>query len=95
MIRAILYLLGAVLLITALRSVIGFVMRGLSQLFSGGSPRTAAHPARPAPPVPASGELKRDPVCGTFIATSTPHQKTVRGERIYFCSQDCQDQYQG
>lgn len=95
MIRAILYLLGAVLLITALRSVIGFVMRGLSQLFSGGSPPPAGRRSRPAPPVPASGELKRDPVCGTFIATSTPHQKTVRGERVYFCSQDCQDQYQG
>jgi YHS domain-containing protein len=39
------------------------------------------------------GELKRDPVCGTFVATSTAFKKTVRGETIHFCSADCRDKY--
>lgn len=93
MIRAILYLLGAVLLITALRLVIGAVTRAFGTWVTGAQPTSGTR--RPAPPKPASGELKRDPVCGTFIATTTPFQKAVRGERLYFCSQDCQDRYAG
>jgi|JRYK01.1.fsa_nt_gb YHS domain-containing protein len=93
MIRAILYLLGAVLVITALRSVIGFVMRAFGNWVAGAQPPSGT--SRQAPPAPAAGELKKDPVCGTFIATTTPFQKTVRGARLYFCSQDCQDRYAG
>jgi len=42
---------------------------------------------------PSVGELKKDPVCGTFISTATAFQKLVRGETYYFCSTHCRDQF--
>ena len=52
---------------------------------------------RPPPPeVPttiAGGELKRDPVCGTYVSTSLGVTKTVNGEAIYFCSKECRDKF--
>ena len=39
------------------------------------------------------GELKKDPVCGTFISTETAFQKAVGGETMYFCSKECRDKY--
>src|SRR5271154_3912330 len=90
-----------VLLITLLRSVIGVVMKIVASVFggsagasSGGSaraPGTGQGPRRPE--APAGGELKKDPVCGTFIATATSLHKSVRGEVYYFCSVDCRDKF--
>jgi YHS domain-containing protein len=39
--------------------------------------------------------LKKDPVCGTFISTSTAIQKRVGGEIYYFCSSACRDKFVG
>ncbi len=38
-----------------------------------------------------SGELRKDPVCGTFVATSTPYTQIVNGTTTYFCSKQCRD----
>lgn len=40
-----------------------------------------------------SGELRKDPVCGTFVSTSTPYTKSSEGVTSYFCSKECQDLY--
>jgi YHS domain-containing protein len=89
MIRAILYLIATVLIISVLRSVIGVILKGFSELFHPAPPTSAArHPS-----VPAGGELKKDPVCGTFIAASTSLQKRVGGETYYFCSAECRDKF--
>jgi YHS domain-containing protein len=92
MLRALAYLIASVLVISVVRSIIGIVLKGFSDLF---------HPA--APPqkgpgvsnVPVGGELKKDPVCGTFISTSTAFQKRVGGEIYYFCSDECRDKFKG
>jgi YHS domain-containing protein len=92
MLRAVAYLIASVLVITVLRSIIGIVLKGFSDLF---------HPEQPdqkgphAPAVPAGGELKKDPVCGTFISTATSIQKRVGGEVYYFCSAECRDKFRG
>ena len=39
------------------------------------------------------GELVRDPVCGTFVAVSTPFKKTIGGETLHFCSAACRDKH--
>ena len=46
-----------------------------------------------APPVPAGGELKKDPVCGTYVAASGSVTQSVKGELVYFCSPQCRDKY--
>jgi YHS domain-containing protein len=89
MIRVILYVIVAVLAISALRSVIGILTRGFANFVSPQPP-----PARRSA-VSEGGELKRDPVCGTFISTSTAVQKKVGGEVYYFCSAECRDRFKG
>jgi YHS domain-containing protein len=84
MIRTVFYLLVAIFLLTVLRYVIGAITRGFSGLFQPEAPKRAAAPG---------GELKKDPVCGTFVATATSVKKTVRGEVVHFCSADCRDKY--
>jgi uncharacterized protein len=54
--------------------------------------------ARPSPQSQAGrasmgGELKQDPVCGTFVPTATSVKQTVNGELVHFCSVACRDKY--
>jgi len=42
---------------------------------------------------PMGGELKQDPVCGTFVPTATSVKQTVNGEPVYFCSVACRDKF--
>jgi YHS domain-containing protein len=87
MLRAIAYLIATVLIITLLRSVIGVLLKGVQELFRAGD----------APPksrnVPTGGELKKDPVCGTFISAETAMQKRVGAATYYFCSVECRDKF--
>ena len=91
MFRAILYLIVSILVISVLRSIVGVILKGFGDLFSASAPAGAAR-NRP-PGVPSGGELKKDPVCGTFIAASTAIQKRVSGETYYFCSAECRDKF--
>lgn len=89
MTRAILYAIVAVLVISLLRSVIGVLAKGFHD-FVNPAP---SQPRRPS--VQAGGELKRDPVCGTFISTTTALQKKVGKEVYYFCSEECLRKFKG
>ncbi len=91
MFRAILEMIAVVLIITVLRSVIGIVLKGFGEMFR---PDPSAQTSGPRPPAaPSGGELKKDPVCGTFISTSTAFQKRVGAETYYFCSNLCRDKF--
>jgi YHS domain-containing protein len=85
--RLILYPLLAVLLITLLRYVIGAIGKSFSEFFL---PPQAKAPTGRTQPV---GELKKDPVCGTYVAVTASVKKTVGGEVIHFCSAACRDKY--
>ena len=94
MFRALLYLLSFVFIITVLRMVLGIIAKGLGELMGGGAQRTDAGPRRPE--VPVGGELKRDPVCGTYVPAATALKVTAPdGEIVYFCSTACRDRYKG
>ena len=83
-----------------LRYAIGFIAKLI-----GGMMRSARFPDRRQPAdsqpdmrssagMPASaGELRKDPVCGTFIPIGTSLKKTVNGETVHFCSADCRDKF--
>ena len=45
------------------------------------------------PPVFAGGDLKKNPVCGTYVSTSASVTRTVNGELLHFCSKECRDKY--
>ncbi|MGD0296218.1 MAG: hypothetical protein ABSE86_03825 [Bryobacteraceae bacterium] len=91
MFRVIFWLLGLVVIISLLRGVIGIIMRGLGDLVNPQSTQRGAQ--NPASQFPLSGELKKDPACGTYIAAATSIHETVGGETFYFCSKQCRDKY--
>ncbi|MEI9813288.1 MAG: YHS domain-containing protein [Acidobacteriota bacterium] len=92
MFAALRYLILAILLISLLRHVIGFLARLFLNTTVG--PQRPAGQAAPHAPAPAHPEaLKRDPVCGTFVAPSTAVQKQKGGQMYYFCSPECRDKF--
>jgi YHS domain-containing protein len=94
MFRAIFELLLTVVVLWVVRSVMGIVLRGFSQAMKPGAPGAAPpNGARPGPQVPLSGELKKDPVCGTYISAATSIKEKVGGETLHFCSAQCRDKY--
>ena len=92
MFRAIFYLLLTVVVITVLKSIIGIVLRGVSEAMKPGSNTPGAAP-RVGNQVPLTGELKKDPVCGTYIAAATSIKEKVGGQTFHFCSPECRDKY--
>jgi YHS domain-containing protein len=94
MVRSVIYLLLSLVLITFLRMVIGMILRGMKEMMSpNAAPHAGVRGQPPNPPI--SGELKRDPVCGTFVPANTSFRKSVNGESYCFCSADCRDKYAG
>jgi YHS domain-containing protein len=90
MIRTVLYLLVAIFLLTFLRYVIGAITRGFADLLH---PQRPSQPAGPARQTETVGELKKDPVCGTYVSAATSVRSTFRGEVLYFCSAACRDKF--
>jgi len=45
------------------------------------------------PTVVTGGELKKDPVCGTYVSTALSVTRKVNGEMVHFCSPECRDKY--
>jgi YHS domain-containing protein len=91
MFRAIFYLLLTVVVISVLKSIVGIVLKGVSEAMKPGS--TTPRTPRPSSQVPLTGELKKDPVCGTYIAAASSIKETVAGKTIHFCSAQCRDKY--
>ena len=56
--------------------------------------RPAQQPSTASPPnVVVGGELKKDPVCGTYVSTGASVTRTVNGQVLHFCSKECRDKY--
>jgi len=70
-------------------------LRAIFRQFMGGyrasrnSPSTSPRPSS----VATVGELKKDPVCGTYVSTAGSLTQMVDGAAVYFCSQECRDKY--
>jgi len=90
MFRLILWLISAILLITVLRGVIGVIARGLTAMLN---PQQAPQRGPSAGNVPLTGELKRDPVCGTYISTTTSLKHGAGADTVHFCSAACRDKF--
>jgi YHS domain-containing protein len=66
----------------------------LRSLFGGPNTNVAAKPVRPVPTTASpGGELKKDPVCGTYVSADTSVTKRIDGRTVYFCSPACRDKY--
>jgi hypothetical protein len=90
-VRALFYLLTTVIVITVVKSVIGIFAKAFSNVAQQPPPRTPGQ--APGASRQAPQTLKKDPVCGTFVAASTEFQKTKGGSTYYFCSAACRDKF--
>lgn len=90
MFRFILYLLFSLVFISILKSVVGVLSKGLGSLLRSANPPA---PAGPRSGGQLGGDLHRDPVCGTFVAESTPFQRRLTGQVFYYCSGTCKEKH--
>lgn len=72
-----------------IRSIIRTIFQTGAQMSRRQAPRDTG------PTVSAGGELKKDPVCGTYVSTSLGWSRVVKGEPVYFCSKECRDKFAG
>lgn len=85
--RAFFYLILTIVAISVLRGVIGFVARLFMNAAVGPERRAGAPRNESLKPE----SLKKDPVCGTFVAPSTALTKEKDGQIYFFCSKECRD----
>jgi uncharacterized protein len=90
MFRLLFRFLVLLLLFALLRYVISAVGRMFSRAMNPHPPPQRANETTQAA---TGGELKQDPVCGTFVPITTSVKKTVNGELIHFCSAACRDKF--
>lgn len=94
MTEGILWLFATVIVFAVLRAILRVLFKGISDFFAAPSatrPQSAPRPS--SMPVPEA--LKKDPVCGTFVAPSAALRRTVHGETYFFCSPECRDKFKG
>lgn len=99
MYRALFEILIFVLFTVVARSVLTSLLKGVSSAArtfqDGGDPgrtaesASAGHSRREAP----ANELHKDPVCGTYVAQSTPYQRQAPGQVFYYCSTQCREKH--
>ena len=73
--------------------VLWLIRNLLRSLFGGTNSQVAANPVKRAPKVSPGGELKKDPVCGTYVSADTAVTRKVNGQTVHFCSPACRDKY--
>jgi YHS domain-containing protein len=66
------------------------ILRSLIAAFHTTQRRTGTVPPRNIP----AAELKKDPVCGTYVSEATSLTRTVNGKIVHFCSEECRKKYQ-
>jgi YHS domain-containing protein len=70
------------------------VIRSLVTGFQTAARRAAQEQANPGSrDIPAAAELKKDPVCGTYVSTAASLTRTINGKVVHFCSQECLNKY--
>ena len=106
MLRTALELIVGLLVAYFIRSVMAIIFKAAStatQSQQASNPRSSGprpggpYPVSPGRPsdIPQASELKKDPVCGTFVSTAVALQKSAGGQTYYFCSTDCRDKFSG
>ncbi len=91
MFRSIVEFLALLLFFAVARGVIsalGQAFRGAGNSAQKSEPKNASDGE-----LQSAGELRKDPVCGTFVSTATPLKRVLNGQTYYFCSVDCRDRF--
>ncbi len=92
MFRTILELVITILVAFVARAVLGSVVKGFG---NAAAAARQAHPQQQQQQTEAkpTGELHKDPVCGTYVAESTAFQRRASGKTFYYCSDACRSKH--
>ena len=96
MLRALFELILTIIAVMIARAILTSIMRGIAKASSGGVRDAGTQPTGQSAPSPAAhtaGELRRDPVCGTYVAESTAFQRHIGGQTFYYCSEACREKH--
>jgi YHS domain-containing protein len=95
MFRAALELLFTILIVIIARAVLTSVMKGITNAAANASSSNAHSASQPnrGPAAQPSGELHKDPVCGTYVAESTAFRRQAAGQSFYYCSEACREKH--
>ena len=94
MIRFLLGLFAILAAFVLIRSLLEPVVKAVAALLAPApGPHTSAGASPSSSSQQPSNELKRDPVCGTFVAPELAVTQQIRGQVIHFCSAKCRDEY--
>jgi YHS domain-containing protein len=95
--RALLELVFTIVAVLVARAILNSLLRGVTnaaRMNSSPRPVTDQSPRDEANrPSQATGELHKDPVCGTYVAESTPFRRQISGHTFYYCSGACKDKH--
>jgi YHS domain-containing protein len=88
MFRAALELLFTILIVMVARAILTSVMKGIAN-----ASRPQQQQPNRGPASQPSGELHKDPVCGTYVAESTAFRRQAGGQSFYYCSEACREKH--
>jgi YHS domain-containing protein len=86
-------LLFRLIILLAIFAIIRYLVATITRTISRATGARTPSAPRQQTGASAGGELKQDPVCGTFVPISTSVTKTVNGELLHFCSAACRDKF--
>jgi len=89
MFRFLFYLLALIFGITLIKSVIGIIAKALM----GSGTSASSTPQRRPEQAPMGGVLRKDPVCGIYIAEVASVKLQRDGQTYHFCSEKCRDAF--
>jgi YHS domain-containing protein len=75
--------------------ILFLVVRSLLRGWFGAVGRKPPPPRRPVEATPSATELKKDPVCGTYVSAASGFTRSVNGQLVCFCSKECRDRFVG
>lgn len=89
----ILFFVGAMVV----RSVLASMMKGLgaaaASAFQQQQQQQTPQPQQVPKDTPRTGELHKDPVCGTYVSESTSFRRQLSGKTVYYCSDACRQKH--
>ncbi len=75
--------------------IIVFVVAGflLYKMILGDRNKKVAGKKEQEPPIEESGEMVKDPVCGTYVSNDSPIRVKEGDQVHHFCSYECRDAF--
>ena len=97
MFRALLEILFTIAIVLIARAVLTSIFRGIARASADSLGRQAQAPGNRGSEAPSeskiSGELRKDPVCGTYVAESAALKRQAGGQTFYYCSETCREKH--